>query len=400
MTAAGAAASPASRPRADDLLARGPADPARLLYELVSIPSVSRLEARAVRFLVDRFAALGLDATVDAAGNAVGRVGDPAEDAVDVMLLGHIDTVPGGPPPRVEGGRLFGRGAVDAKGPLAVFAAAAARLRAEPVPGLRLTVVGAVEEEVPSSKGARYLASSTPAPDFCIIGEPSGARAVTLGYKGRLLLDLERRRATSHSAGPEPTATEDVVDAWTRIQDLAASWNAAAVDGGRRGIFDQIQTELQSITTLPRGDGGDEDRCVATVGFRLPPELGPGELEAQLRSNLGGLTLGVRGAERAWLGERRGPLVASFSGAIREVAGVRPRLLKKTGTSDMNVVAPVWGCPIVAYGPGDSRLDHTPDEHVELDEVRLAAGVLEAVLRRIVDCVKLGTEHSERAKLE
>ncbi|MEM8995000.1 MAG: [LysW]-lysine hydrolase, partial [Acidobacteriota bacterium] len=359
----------APRPSADDLLARDPSDPARLLFELVSIPSVSRSEERAVRFLVDRFEALGLDATVDAAGNAVGRVGDPTAGAVEVMLLGHIDTVPGGPPPRIEGRRLYGRGAVDAKGPLAVFAAAAARLRAEPVPGLRLTVVGAVEEEVPSSKGARYLASSTAAPDFCIIGEPSGARAVTLGYKGRLLVDLERRRATSHSAGPEPTATEDIVGAWTQIRDLAAAWNAEAAEGGRRGLFDQIQTELQSITTTPRDEAGDQDRCVATVGFRLPPELGPGELEAKLRARLGGLSLGVRGAERAWLGGRRGPLVAAFSGAIRDVAGVRPRLLKKTGTSDMNVVAPAWGCPVVAYGPGDSRLDHTPREHVELDEV-------------------------------
>jgi LysW-gamma-L-lysine carboxypeptidase len=54
----------------------------------------------------------------------------------------------------------------------------------------------------------------------------------------------------------------------------------------------------------------------------------------------------------------------------------------KTGTSDMNVVAPVWRCPIVAYGPGDSALDHTPNEHLDLDEYWKAVNVLENVLNQ------------------
>jgi LysW-gamma-L-lysine carboxypeptidase len=65
--------------------------------------------------------------------------------------------------------------------------------------------------------------------------------------------------------------------------------------------------------------------------------------------------------------------------AIREQGG-RPRFVHKTGTSDMNVVAPVWECPILAYGPGDSALDHTPDEHLHLDEYQQAIGVLCAAL--------------------
>ena len=52
----------------------------------------------------------------------------------------------------------------------------------------------------------------------------------------------------------------------------------------------------------------------------------------------------------------------------------------KTGTSDMNVVAPIWKCPIVAYGPGDSSLDHTPNEHLQLDEYWKAVNVLEKTL--------------------
>jgi LysW-gamma-L-lysine carboxypeptidase len=55
---------------------------------------------------------------------------------------------------------------------------------------------------------------------------------------------------------------------------------------------------------------------------------------------------------------------------------MKPGFKRKTGTSDMNVVAPVWRCPIVAYGPGDAALDHTPDEHLRLPEYRSAISVL------------------------
>ena len=49
----------------------------------------------------------------------------------------------------------------------------------------------------------------------------------------------------------------------------------------------------------------------------------------------------------------------------------------------MNVVGPVWNCPILAYGPGNSALDHTPDEHIDLDEYLLAVQVLSGVLERL-----------------
>ena len=89
---------------------------------------------------------------------------------------------------------LYGRGAVDAKGPLATFVAAGAALgdawaRSQ---DLRLVVVGAVEEEYATSKGARAIAArfdgvNDRIPDACVIGEPSSWQRVTLGYKGRLL---------------------------------------------------------------------------------------------------------------------------------------------------------------------------------------------------------------------
>src|ERR1700687_1271762 len=127
-------------------------DDVALVGGLVAIPSVSRQEQDAVEWLVDRMRERGFRASIDAAGNAVGEIGD---GPTHVVLLGHIDTVPGEISVRVEDGELVGRGAVDAKGPLAAFVAAAST----PRPGVRVTVVGAVEEESPTSAGARYRAT-------------------------------------------------------------------------------------------------------------------------------------------------------------------------------------------------------------------------------------------------
>jgi LysW-gamma-L-lysine carboxypeptidase len=95
-------------------------------------------------------------------------------------------------------------------------------------------------------------------------------------------------------------------------------------------------------------------------------------------------TLTFRGYEKSWRSERDPLLVRSFLAAIRTIApDEKAGFVVKTGTSDMNVVAPVWDCPIVAYGPGDSSLDHTPNEHLSLDDYWQAVLVLEETLRNL-----------------
>ena len=91
----------------------------------------------------------------------------------------------------------------------------------------------------------------------------------------------------------------------------------------------------------------------------------------------------VHGQEPAWRGGRQNALLRSFLAAIREVTPDRPRFVSKSGTSDMNVVGPAWQCPIAAYGPGDSSLDHAPNEQIRLDEYWQAVLVLETALRRL-----------------
>jgi LysW-gamma-L-lysine carboxypeptidase len=116
-------------------------EPPETLAGLLRQYSPTGQEAQAANWLVTRMRSLGFEqASVDAAGNAVGLLGKGPRELV---LLGHIDTVRGEIPVRLEEERLFGRGSVDAKGPLAAFVDGAAAAGSHS--GWRLVVVGAVQ---------------------------------------------------------------------------------------------------------------------------------------------------------------------------------------------------------------------------------------------------------------
>jgi LysW-gamma-L-lysine carboxypeptidase len=360
-----------------------PSDDIALLRSLLEISSLSGHETAAAAFLVDWMAGHGLDAFVDAVGNAVGILdGGPTADGSppqEIVLLGHIDTVGGDVPVRVEGGKLYGRGAVDAKGPLAAFAAAAAQVT--PPAGWRIVVIGAVEEEAATSKGARYAATQYQ-PTFCVIGEPSGRNRVTLGYKGRLLAYVALRQPMSHTAGPATSVCEQAVAFWNRVAGRVAEINT-----GRAKAWEQV---LLSLRSFHSASDGLHETAQMMLGFRLPLDLGPEALKAVLReaaafgaSETYELELRFEGEEAAFRGDKNNALVRAFLAAIRS-QGEQPGFVLKTGTSDMNVVGPVWQCPIVAYGPGDSALDHTPDEHVDIAEWQRGVSVLVGMLRQLL----------------
>lgn len=340
----------------------------RLLEDLVRCKSPSGEEAEASTLLTSRFLALGFEAHVDAAGSAVIEAGS---GDTTICMLGHIDTVDGWPDVRLDGDILHGRGTVDAKGPLCAFACALARLSEADLAGRRVVVIGAVEEEASSSKGARYVRDRM-TPDYCIIGEPSGSRGITLGYKGRLALRAVVTASRAHSAADEPTAAERGVQLWQRIVE-----HAAAAGGERE--FDRVSPTLLGFVT---DSDGLHERATLDVSVRLPTPFDAEAYRAFLAAAAPDATIDLRGHEPAFRGNRANPLVKAFNRAIRR-DGDAPRYVLKTGTSDMNVVGPQWACPIVAYGPGDSSLDHTPEEHVSLAEYQHAIGVLADVLRSL-----------------
>lgn len=339
-----------------------------VLLGLVSRYSPSREEGEAVRFLVEWMAAHGFETWVDEVGNACGARG-PADAPNTLVLLGHIDTYPGNLPVEVRDGLLYGRGSVDAKGPLAAFAEATASAT---IPdGWRVLVVGAVEEECATSKGARHIRDQVQ-PQLCIIGEPSSANRVTLGYKGRLLVDYTLTQPVAHTARPEPSVGARGVACWNAVEAWANEINA-----GVERYFDQLMADLRSINT---SSDFLSDTVTMTLGFRLPPRLTPDEVFARVQA-LAGPDARLHGysAEQAYQGDKNNALVRAFLRAIRGQGG-QPGFVVKTGTSDMNVVGTHWDCPIVAYGPGDSNLDHTPEEHLSLAEYGQAVATLRAVI--------------------
>ncbi len=341
-----------------------------LIVSAVRVPSVSGGEGPVARLLVEWMRARGFRAEVDASGSAVGVRGD---GPLTVVLLGHIDTVPGDIPVRVEGDLLWGRGSVDAKGSFCAFVAAVAGLPNAALARARFVCVGATEEEAPSSRGAHHAVTAHQ-PDFVLIGEPSGWEGLTLGYKGRLVVRASVTRENFHSAGEGASAADDLTEFWFRTRAWAQAQSREELSG-------QVQATLQAISS---DSDGLEQRAGATIGLRLPLHLGPQAAEAALRE-LGRdlpVTLEFVGHETAVRHARDNALTRAMRVAIRAQGGT-PLFKFKSGTSDMNVVAPHWPVPTLAYGPGDSGLDHTPHEHLDLTEYDRAVAVLRAALTRL-----------------
>lgn len=343
-----------------------------LLERLVAIESPSGQEAAVAQAAVEAMADWGLASYVDEVGNAVGSL---EQEGRRVLLLGHIDTAPGYVPVRREGDVLFGRGAVDAKGPFAAFICAAARVGA--LPDLQILVVGAVEEEAATSAGAYHVAAHYPPADAVIIGEPSRWDRVTLGYKGRLLVDYHLEQPVSHTAGQAVAVCEQAVAYWLAVRAWAQEYNR-----GREGAFATLDPSLRGM----RSDSdGLREWVEMRIGLRLPLGLDVGALETLLTGAWAGQArVTLHGREEPFRADKRNELTSAFLAAVRAEGG-RASFVTKTGTSDMNVIGPRWQCPILAYGPGDSAYDHTPDEQIQLSEYLRAIRVLCGALRRLGD---------------
>ncbi|MGH7609116.1 MAG: [LysW]-aminoadipate kinase [Candidatus Dormibacteria bacterium] len=342
-----------------------------LLEGLVAQPSPTGAETRAAGWLRRWCQAHGVRAWLDAAGNVeiefLPAGGDLGRG--DIYLLGHLDTVAGYWQPQRQGDRLLGRGSSDAKGPLAAFICAARRAHEAGRLRRRVLVLAAVAEEGDSA-GARWLAASLPAPSFLVVGEPSGSGRIVVGYRGGLRCTLQLQRVTSHSSRPDATAAELGFRLWSRVGRMVGAWNR-----GRSG-FDRLDAHLLEIAT---GSDGLQEEVRLRVGFRLPAWAPPTVVAARLRALEPGAAFHAEFAAPATTVPRHGRLATAFSRAIRE-RGLTPVWQQRLGGSDLNVVLPQWACPAVVYGPGESALEHGPQESISLTDFRQGIAVLTRVL--------------------
>jgi len=153
----------------------------------------------------------------------------------------------------------------------------------------------------------------------------------------------------------------------------------------------KILDALQSLRGFVTASDGLSDRATLSLDWRLPPGCPEGEPERLIAETARAHTAArlevswqAGSTANGFLAPKNNALVRAFLAAIRDGGG-GPRFKLKSGTSDMNLAGPAWGCPVLAYGPGDSSLDHTPEERLDLSEYGQAIRVWERALESLAD---------------
>jgi [amino group carrier protein]-lysine/ornithine hydrolase len=340
----------------------------RLLTNLLGIYSPSGKEADIAVFLADEMKKLGFQVGMDAIGNVIGVVG---EGEPTIFLCGHMDTVVGHLPLRVEEDKIYARGAVDAKGPLAAMVMAAARVAKEPTFKGKVLLAGVVEEEA-TSRGVRHMITQGIHADYAIFGEPSGVENITIGYKGQIQLKVVCKTETGHSSTPwlYENALEKAYELWLQIKNSYPPVETA-------------ESPFNAVTAcLTRISGGKATSLIPFevemfIDIRVPPQFTTEQVihntqnvitQYQAANPKVNVKSSIEDTVEPFEVNKSSPLVHALSASVRKVLNKPATLLRKTGTGDMNILGKAMNLPIVTYGPGDSRLDHTLDEHIVISE--------------------------------
>jgi len=338
-------------------------DKVQLLKELLEIYSPSGEEKRISDYLIKELNEFGFNTYCDEVGNVISKIGDGSPE---IVFLGHIDTISGFIEVKEVDGKIYGRGSVDAKGPYAAFVSALYEIKDRL--NKSVTVIGAVEEET-ESRGARYLADKY-SPDFAINGEPSGWSGITLGYKGCLRFEYNIRKEKIHHSGKDLTAAEYGIKFWKEIENYCTDFSKD------KKLFDALLPTLVSMNSY---ENDFEQNVVIGISIRLPLDFDIERFKGWLSSKRGDGELNFIIGDPAVKMRKNNKLISAFLKSIRNQGG-SPVFKYKTGTTDMNIVAAKWGCPFMAYGPGNSLLDHTPNEHIIVEEYLKSIEVIKDVL--------------------
>jgi LysW-gamma-L-lysine carboxypeptidase len=361
------------------------------LTKLLDTYSPSGEEEPISNLLFQEMKNLGLKTRRDKVGNVIGEFGTAPPS---VLLCGHMDTVPGIIPIRTEDGRLYGRGAVDAKSSLAAMIIASALLVDNDLPGKVITV-GVVDEEG-KGKGTKQLIKELPQVDYAIFGEPSGVENITIAYKGSLHLKITCKTETGHSAAPwlYENAIERAFDIWELIKNS---------DLGPERQGSRFYSITRCITSITGGGVSSTvpSKCDIRIDIRMPPGQNPQQvfdiidgLVEQYKTDHPKVSveLEVEDACEPYESHPRSTLVRSLSWSVRRVRSQQVTLLRKTGTGDMNLLGSTMKVPVVTYGPGDSHLDHTPNEFIEITEYLDSIEVYHKTVKRLFELYNRGKE--------
>lgn len=307
-----------------------------LLVKMVETYSPTGQETDLAGLLLNRMQRLGFTAEIDEVGNVIGRIG---EGRPRVLLCGHMDTVPGFIPVKVEDEVLYGRGAVDAKAPLAAMIVAAEELSRDGYKG-QIIVVGAVDEEGKGT-GIKQLVNDGLDIDFAVFGEPTNVDTITVGYRGSLLLKITCMTETGHASAPWlfENSIEKAFEVWNLIKGYTAE-------------HENPESRFNSLSScLRRIEGGETasivpPRCDMHIEIRIPPSLTVKTVtdeviglikEYKVKNPAVTIEVNTEDFTEPYVADRHSPLVRAFSHAILRVRGTRTKLIYKTGTGDMNI---------------------------------------------------------------
>jgi acetylornithine deacetylase/succinyl-diaminopimelate desuccinylase-like protein len=356
---------------------------AKLLRDLIALPSVNPAflpakhpragEQRVAEFLAATAARAGLDVEFQAVApgrsNLLARLSPRGKARQRLLLAPHMDTVNATDEqfmPRTRHGRLFGRGACDAKGSVAAMLTAlceVAQGRQRPTE-TEIIFVALIDEEQ-GQAGSRSLVSRGLKADLAIVGEPTRSQVVT-AHKGTTWLGLETRGKSAHGSSPE--LGRNAVHAMARVVEVLETDYAAQLSRRCHALLGCATISVGAIC------GGTQanivpDRCSILIDRRSLP----GETEASVRREILGV-LHRKNLTVTFTKDRlppclpletdpSHPLVARFLKTVGQRKPVGVRFF-----CDASVLGH-GGIPSVVFGPGDIAQAHTADEWISLAEL-------------------------------
>jgi [amino group carrier protein]-lysine/ornithine hydrolase len=358
--------------------------PVKLLQTMLEAYSPSGSEGKLAKLLAQHMTKLGFNVRRDRVGNVIGESGD---ESPRILLCGHMDTVPGELPVRHDDKFLYGRGAVDAKSALAAMLVGSYLATRRSKSPLGVTVVGVVEEET-TSAGVKSLIDEGASYDLAVFGEPSGANAITIGYKGCTKLQVTCQTSGGHSAAPWLSKNS--------IEEAFEFWKLLKTSMLRNDSAEKFPFLTGCITGIRAGEAENSipSRAVLNIDIRIAPKIRPAEVSGQIEklakqyeSSHAGTRIIVETRDQCpgFVGNSNSLAVQVFRWAIKRTLRGQVDLLKKTGTSDMNVFAQTHNIPMITYGPGDSTLDHTKHERIRIREYLDSIEVYAKAIERVAD---------------
>ena len=396
-------------------------DCVELLQELIRIPSLPGEEGELAAHLAGRMGEFGYDEVeIDEVGNVLGVIRGRGE-APAVMFNTHLDHVDVGDPERwpfppfdgaIHNECVWGRGAVDIKGPMAAQVCGVARVAAgEPPPG-DVWVTAVVQEEI-GGVGARHLASrysagslSTP---IVVVGEPS-RNTLRRGHRGRTELIAHFKGRSVHASVPE----NGINPLYLLAEFLARLDKLEMPEDPVLGASTVAPTLLETDQTsanvvpgevwqtcdwrnIPGQSGEDVQRILEDLArgvLAAHPELAGATIDIDVpvfeRQTYTGLDRPIPAANPAYALAPDDPVVGVATKLCVEALGEeRPNGVWQFATDGGHFA--LVGMTPIGFGPGDEFLAHTVDEHIEIAALEEAMQVNEAFARRLAaDVAALG----------